>query len=135
MVLAGGQEAFDWIEKRTGCVLTERARAIKTIDEDGEIHGVVAYDCWTENAVQAHMAVDSPIAWRSLVRPAFQYPFEEAGLGLILAVIPAGNGKSVRLARHFGFVDTHVIKDGWAVGEDLLFLEMRRENCRWLREN
>ena len=131
-VLAVPPAEFSWIERRTGCVLTRNARAIKAVDRCGLTVGMVAYDSWTENAVQAHMAVDSPIAWRSLLWPAFAYPFEQAGLGVLLAVINAGNTKSLDLALHFGFREAHRLVDGWAKGEDIIFLEMRREKCRWL---
>lgn len=133
-VVAAGQEGFDWIAERTGCVLTSAARAIKAVDSAGKIRGVIAYDNWTENAVQAHMAVDTPVAWRSLTEAAFAYPFEECGRGVLLAIISARNARSVRLALRFGFRLLTRVRDGHAVGEDLLFLEMRREDCRWLRK-
>lgn len=131
-VIAAAPEDFAWIAERTGCVPGPGFRAIKVVDSRGKIRGMVGYDGWTENAVQAHMAVDTPVAWRSLVRPAFSYPFEEAGRGIILATISARNLRSVHLALRFGFRLLHRIKDGQAVGRDLLLLEMRREQCRWL---
>jgi len=132
MVMAATVPDMQWIVERTQCGLTPGARAIKAVDDSGRIRGMVAYDGWTLNAVQAHMAVDSPIVWRSLTKPAFSYPFLEAGRGVILAAIPVGNAKSINLAKRFGFRDLLRIQDGWAVGEDLLMLEMRREECRWI---
>lgn len=133
-VVAATRDDFAWLVERTQCGVTEGFRAIKAVDAEGRTRGMVGYDAWTENAVQAHMAVDSPMAWRTLLRPAFAYPFEECGLGLILAVIPADNAKSVRLAKHFGFQEVWKLRDGWAAGVDLMFLEMRRDDCRWLKE-
>jgi RimJ/RimL family protein N-acetyltransferase len=134
-VFPAAREELHWLVERTQFSPTAGCRAIKATDEDGRIRGMVAFDGWTLNSVQAHMAVDSPIAWRALLRPAFAYPFEEAGRGVLLAIIPAGNTKSVRLAQHFGFQESHRVRDGWSVGEDLLVLEMRREACRWLAAN
>lgn len=94
---------------------------------------MVGFDGWTENACQAHMAVDTPVAWRSLLPAAFEYPFRECNRGLILAAIPSHNTKSWGLALHFGFRVAHVVRDGWAVGDDLVLLEMRREDCRFLK--
>jgi L-amino acid N-acyltransferase YncA len=131
-VLAADRSEVGWLVERTGFAPTAGVRAIKAMDAEGVIKGMVAFDCWTENAVQAHMAVDTPIAWRSLLRPAFAYPFEQCGKGIILAAIPAGNARSVRLAKHFGFREMHRVRDGWAAGDDLLLLELRREGCRWL---
>ncbi len=109
-------------------------RAIKAVDAGGTIRGMVGYDLWTENAVTAHMAVDTPIAWRSLIPACFEYPFIECDKGLILAVIPADNAKSWGLAGHLGFKLVHTVRDGWARGVDLLMLELRRTDCRFLKE-
>lgn len=113
-------------------MLTAQARTIQATDAKGRIRGVVAYDMWTPNACQAHMAADSAIAWRSLLGPAFSYPFEEAGRRLLLGIIPAHNARSVALVRRFGFREAYRVKDGWGPGDDLLVFEMRREECRWL---
>lgn len=123
---------LDWICQRTGCVFTPNAVAIKAMDRYGRTRGMVAYDGWTKSAVQAHMAVDTPIAWRHLIRPAFAFPFEQHGRSIIYAVIQASNQRSLQLAVHFGFVELHHYRDAWAVGEDIVVLEMRKENCRWL---
>jgi RimJ/RimL family protein N-acetyltransferase len=131
-VVYASQNELSWIVERTSCSLGPGARGICVKDQKGVIHGMVAYDNWTENAVQAHMAVDDPTAWRSLVGPAFQYPFQEAGRGLIIGIIPSHNTRSVRLVKRFGFRETHRFKDGWAPRDDLLVFELRREECRFL---
>lgn len=132
-VTAGHREAFEWVQARTGCVLTPNARAIEARDASGRIRGVVAYDHWTVNAVQAHMAVDAPIVVRSLLPAAFEYPFLEAGKGVMIGIIPAVNLRSCTMARHLGFREAHRVRDGWAIGEDLIIHELRREECRWLQ--
>jgi hypothetical protein len=132
-VLAAAPEDFAWIVSRTQCAPTAGFRALKAVDASGRIRGMVAYDGWTENAAQAHMAVDTPVAWRALLPAAFEYPFLECGKGVLLAVIPAHNVRSWTLATRFGFALVHRVVDGWARGDDLLFLEMRRESCRYLQ--
>lgn len=132
-VAAGHGEAFSWIEERTGCVLTRNARAIEARDDSGRIRGVVAYDNWTENAVQLHMAVDFPAVWRSLIRPGFSYAFEECRKGLLIGVIAADNPRSLKMTKRLGFRETYRIQDGWAAGVDLIVHELRRADCRWLK--
>lgn len=78
------------------------------------------------------MAVDAPVVWRSLLRPAFSYPFLEAGRSLLLGIIPADNTKSCGMARRLGFREAYRVIDGWSVGIDLVVHEMRRHECRWL---
>jgi hypothetical protein len=131
-IKAAQRADFLWLTSRVPCALTERATGIKAVDDAGEIHGVVIYDNWTKNSCEAHMAVDSPIVWRSLLGPAFQYPFEQIGIGLILGIIPARNVKSLKHSLHMGFEELTRIHDGWAKGEDLVLIEMRKEKCRWL---
>jgi hypothetical protein len=131
-VVAADFEDLAWLVKRTQAALTTGTKAIKAVDEAGRIRGMVAYCAWTLNAVQCHMAVDAPIVWRSLRGPAFRYPFLECGKGLILGAIEADNERSVRTVLHLGFKLAHTVVDGFAVGNDLLLFELRRDECRWL---
>lgn len=132
IVRAAPSDHFPWLVSRVGCAITPAFRAIEAVDVRGNIRGMVGFDLWTANSVQAHMAVDTPIAWRSLLRPAFRYPFLEGGRGLILGIISAANAKSLAMARGLGFHETHRIRDGQSVGVDLVVMEMRREHCRWI---
>ncbi|QSQ14045.1 hypothetical protein [Myxococcus landrumensis] len=133
-VEAGHAAALRWLQERTGCVLTGTAKAVQAVDDTGRIRGVVGYDMWTVNAVQLHMAVDSPIVWRHLLRPALEYPFLQAGRSVLLGIIPASNMRSCAMARAAGFVESHRVRDGWAVGEDLVVHELRREDWRQSRK-
>lgn len=129
---AASREDFAWLEEHAGCALDEESSAVKAVDTRGRIRGMVGFESWTHNSVQAHMAVDTPIAWRALLPAALGYVFEEAGRGVLLGVIPAYRRDSLRFAQHVGFEVTHRVRDGWAKGVDLLLLELRREDCRWL---
>lgn len=126
-----GPGDLGWLVDRTHVALTVDARAV-VAEEDGQIVGMVAYDSWTENAVFAHMAVTSPRVWLRLLRPAFQYVFQQAGRGIILAAISERNPRSFRFATGIGFLPRFKVKDGQAAGEDLVLFEMRREWCRFL---
>lgn len=117
-----------------GCSLTPDARGIVAVDGDGAVRGGVLYCAWTENSVQVHMATSTPIAWRSLLHAAFAYPFQEAGRGVLMGLIRGSNVKSLAMAQHLGFEETHRVVDGYAKGEDLVLIELRRESCRWLKE-
>jgi hypothetical protein len=132
IVRASPRESYPWLLERIGYAPTDRFTAIEAVDASGRIRGMIGYDCWTDNACQAHMAVDAPIVWRSLLRPGFSYPFEELGLGLMLGIIRSDNRASVEMAKALGFRLTHSIQDGAARGVDLLLIEMKREECRWL---
>lgn len=132
-VQAATPEDFAWLVSATSAAVTPGLRAIKAVDGTGKIRGMVGYDCWTPNSCTAHMAVDTPLAWRSLLPACFEYPFVQCDRRVLLGVIPAHNTASWGLAKHLGFTVRHAVKDGWAMGDDLLLLELRREDCRFLR--
>jgi RimJ/RimL family protein N-acetyltransferase len=69
---------------------------------------------------------------RALVRPAFSYPFEELGKGVLLAMVSSANVRSLRLTVGVGFRETYRIRDGVLPGVDMVLFEMRRPDCRWL---
>ncbi len=123
---------FNWIKSHANCVLTPYARAIKAVDDKGAIRGMVAFDNWTENAVQVHMAVDAAMVWRKLLPAAFRFAFEQAGKGLMVGITPASNAAALAFSKKAGFRQPYRITDGWAKGEDMVISEMRRDECRWL---
>ncbi len=124
-----GATALQWLIERTQAALTPHAKGIAAVDR-GRVRGMVVYDNWTHNSVQAHMAVDSPIVWRTLLPEVFRYPFQHRGV--LLGVIPEDNHRSNDMVMALGFRLRHAITDGWAEGVDLNIYEMRREECRWL---
>lgn len=117
-----------WLEQRLGLTLTRNAKGLAAWHK-GTVVGVVAYDLWTANSVHAHICVDEPIAWRRLLPVVFRAPFETRGV--LIGVIRASNAASRKLTEHFGFKQTHSIRDGAAVGEDLIVYELRKEDCRY----
>lgn len=109
--------------------LTASARGLEVVDARG-VRGAVAYDQWAPNSCQAHMAVDTPVAWRTLLPHVFLYPFTH--VQVLIGVIREKNEASWKMAESLGFRLAYVLKDGWAPGEALRQYEMRREDCRWL---
>jgi hypothetical protein len=132
-VSAATPEDFAWLAMATGCAMTSDFKAIKAVDSSGKIRGMVGYCLWTRNAVQCHMAVDHPIVWRSLLKPAFEYPFEQADKGVILGIIPEDNLKSRQMATDLGFTAMHTVANGHAPGVGLVVFEMTRAECKWIR--
>jgi RimJ/RimL family protein N-acetyltransferase len=133
LVTKATADDFAWLETRASCVVSSTFKAIKAVDEQGRIHGMVGYDAWTPNSVIMSIALENPAAFRALLRPMFDYPFNQAGRGIALAYIVATNSRSVKLTEHVGFTLATRLRDGWEPGVDMLVYEMRKENCRWLR--
>lgn len=125
---------YAWIAQRAGLTAGPSFRAIEAVDEAGRIHGMVGYDGWTENAVCLHVALENPACLRHLLKPGFGIPFVELGRGVALASVLSTNERSLALVPRLGFRFAHRVRDGWKPGVDVVWFEMRREECRWIRE-
>ena len=123
---------LEWLCERTGLSWSPSLRGLMAVDAMGRTHGAVGFDGWIGNAAQMHMAFDNPAAVRALIGPSFSYLFEECGKEIALGAIPAHNYRSIRLAKHVGFKETHRVIDGWAPKDDMVLLELRKADCRWL---
>ena len=120
-----------WITERTGVRFTDGARGIE-YHAGNRTLAMVGFDEWALNSVTVHMAADSAMAVRALIRPAFAYAFWECHKGVLIGKIADNNYRSKRLTEWLGFTKAYAIKDGWDRHVDFLIYEMRRENCRWL---
>lgn len=132
-VTAAIPDDFSWLGSRCGYTPGDDFRAIKATDATGRIRGMVGFDSWWPNAAHMHVALDSATACRALLQPAFRYVFGIAAKALAIGVVPAHNAKSLRFAKSVGFSETHRIRDGWEQGDDMVVLELRREDCRFFR--
>lgn len=131
-VRAATPQERKWLIERVGCAATDDLRAIVAVDASGQIRGATAYDFWTATSVQCHMAAETPMAWRALLPAALEYPFLEADKRVLLAAIRSSNHKSLSVAKHIGFKECYRVKDGFDIGDDLCFMEMRRDD--WLSD-
>lgn len=134
IVRAAPSDHYGWILRRCQLAPTPGFRAIEALDGEGRVVAMLGYDAWTENAVQMHVAIDTPkvMAAREFTHAAFAYPFLQAKKGIVYTVTPGSNEKSLRLQRGMGFKEAWRLPDGWAPGVDLVVMVMRREECRWL---
>lgn len=123
-----------WLCERANVAPSPGLMAIEALDRNGQIAGMVGYDGWTEGSCCMHIALASPAALRTLIRPAFGIPFVELGRRVTLAMVLATNARSLALCHHVGFRDLCRIRDAWKPGVDMVLLEMRREWCRYIPE-
>lgn len=126
-VSAARPDELAWIELRTGCVLTRNAKGIKAVDDRGNIRGMVAFDGWTHNSAQCHVASDSPLVWKRLLQAGREYVFLQAGKGVLYAMIRSDNHRALRFAEHACMKLEHRFQDGIAKGVDMVVVRMLRE--------
>ena len=134
LALPAPPEMFQWIADRAPIYLTPAFQAIAAIDDDGRIAGMVGYDGWTDSACSMHVAFDTPIAAKYLLRPAFEIPFLRLDRQVIVVTVLSTNAKSLHLTRNAGFREVMRGRDWWKPGVDLVWFEMRREDCRFIRK-
>jgi hypothetical protein len=113
---------------------SEDLRLLARLNADMAICGVVAYNGFVGKVCTMHVAGDETRRWidRQYLYLAFHYPFEVCKLNTIIAPVGAKNASALRLDRKLGFRDVYRIKNGWDENEDLILLEMKRIDCRWL---
>lgn len=126
------QEDRATLAERIGVHISPKARGIAVADGRG-LRGGCLYDGWMPNSAQCHVLADTPIVWRHLLPHIFLYPFEQVGLGLLMGLIRASNARSLAMAKRVGFRECYRIRDGVAPGEDLVLVELRREECQYLQ--
>ena len=123
---------FPWLTARAQTNASAEMKAIAVLDTAGRIQGMAGFDGWTPNSVVVTLALNAPMAFKKLIWALFHYAFVQAGRGVMLATVKGGNAKSIKLCKHVGMREVYRVRDGIAVGEDLIIFEMRREECRWI---
>lgn len=127
-------DRFGWIAERARLVIGPGFRAIEAVDGDRTV-GAVAFDGWTPNSVSMHIALDSPIALRGLVRKGFGIAFRQCKKEIATCLVLSSNVRSRRLVEHLGFREVFRGRNYWTKGVDMLLYEMRADECRYLDRN
>lgn len=129
------EDDWNWLVKRCDPTLTEHTKGIVAVDKvTDRIVAMAAFDSWTKNSCQIHWAIDKPLVLKhGFIQECFNYVFNTCGKAIMLATIPSTNIKSIKLSSHIGLNVVHIIKDGFEIGVDFLIMEMRKENCKWLK--
>lgn len=130
MILPASVQGIAWLAEKVKLPITVDFKGIEAYDSTNTLIGVVVYDKWTFNSVRIHIALDKRPS-KELVRATFEYPFVQCDKGVLIAEIPASKTVPLRIAtKGFGFQVLARVKDGWDVGDDLIILELRREDWR-----
>lgn len=100
--------------------------------EHGQLIGVVAYNGFCGRVCQMHVAGDGNFVSREFLRAAFHYPFVQLELTAVMGVVAANNKRAIRFDGHVGFREVYRVQSGWADGVDLMLLELKREDCKYI---
>ena len=105
------------------------------MERGGELVGGVVFTKWSGPNVEIHAAGDTRKRWltHEFLRAIFAFSFLQLGCSRVTAPVLSGNSASLRLCLHVGFEREARLK-GIMPGEDLLYLVMWKDRCRWIKE-
>ncbi len=126
-------EHYSWLCDKLGCSPSGNFMAWEAVRPDGSIAGMIGFDCWWHNAAQMHFAMESSIAFRALSAVAFEHVFRQREV--VVGWVPASMEMLFRMAYKIGFRELCRVKSGWAKGDDMIMLELRAADCRYLERN
>ena len=110
---------------------SEDFQAIARLGSSG-ILGVVGYNGFCGRVCSMHMAGDGNWISREFIKRAFHYPFRQLNLVAVMAPVAETNTRAIELDKKFGFKEVHRVEKGWGDSVDLVVLQLKREDCKWL---
>jgi len=121
-----------WVCNKTGGVFDGLGTGIG-IEQDGKLIGAVLYDNYNGQSICIHVASDGTSNWmtRDFLRMAFDYPFNQLGVKVILGMVDSANLAARRFDEALGFKLEHTILNAGSQ-EHLLIYSMRPAQCRFL---
>ena len=101
------------------------------VEDKGELKGGIVY--YGYNGVNIYASIRGVGNWltRDFLWAIFHYPFEQAKVGRITAVIENNNKMSHNLAKRLGFTHEATLQKAGRSG-DLHIYRMFRDDCKWL---
>jgi len=101
---------------------------------DNAVLGAVAFNGFWGHVCSMHVAGTGRWLSRTLIWRSFDYPFRQLDMRAVMAPVAASNTRSLKFVQRMGFREIHRVKDGWDTGDDLIVLQMLREDCHWLNK-
>jgi RimJ/RimL family protein N-acetyltransferase len=124
-----------WVMRRIeGVFNAQTDHVVAMARDDGSVLGGVVFNHWSGAAIWIHMAgTGGPWATPDFLWVVFDYAFNQLGVRKLIGPVASGNALAIAIDRKLGFrYETH-LADMTPDGQDLLFMSMKREDCRWLR--
>lgn len=125
---------FEWVKPHLSIPAVSDMNGI-VAEQAG--HGVAAcvLHNWTYNSVMAHIVILKPIVIKhGFITEVMEYVFNRCDRKIMLGSVPSDNLKALAFDTHVGFKEVARIKDGYRNGVDIVLIELRKEECRWLHE-
>lgn len=134
MLISDLYKVGKWVSEKTECVVTPHTAAIGWQNEDGEITCGVIYDHFTEQSIVGTLAIKKgAMVPKQFIWAMFDYPFNQLGVGKVIAYAEDANVASVAALTKLGF-----ILEAWVEGVfpsgGMSIYTMTKPTCRWLEK-
>lgn len=118
----------DWLGDRTGTTGYDMVQAIG-LERDGELVAVTGYNNFTYKACHVHFCIDRGVyPTKEYLWFVHYYPFIQAGIDVLIAIMPQTNDRIIRLAQHLGYS-----MKCWIDQAELMLYTMNKSDCKFLR--
>ncbi len=134
-MIVSGQSVVEWVAARTNEYGNFGAAVGIGWQVDGAIRGGVVFNEYNGPNINIHAASDGRGYWmqRPMLRAIFDYPFNQAKVNRMTALVGSGNAKSRKLVEHLGFELEATLSGAHPTG-DLLVYVMWKERCEWISQ-
>ena len=122
IIRAAREDDIEWLAELLPFAPTKDCGGVVAEGDNGRM-GMIALDCWTPRAVQAHITIINAKALAPLKREVLDYLWKH-GRRLLYAVTPSENTRSLKLQLAVGMKERYRLKDAWDEGVDMVITEL-----------
>ena len=123
---------WQWVKEKAHVIQCEDTQGITAYDERG-IQAVAAFDSFTVDACNAHIAIDNPLVIRrGFLCEAFRHLFVTCHRNRVFGLVPSNNDKALKFDEHIGMVEVGRIPNALSEGVDYVVMCMTKDACRWI---
>ena len=110
-------------------------QALFWANKENQIEWVIGYTAFIGKTCQMHVVnLTGKTTPRKLIWAAFDYPFNKAGIEVVFGVLNSKNEHAVAYDKKLGFKEVNRWDGVHDDGGDIVLLEMKRGECRWIKE-
>lgn len=99
------------------------------------VEWVVGFNAFLGKTCQMHVVnLTGKSTPRKLIWAAFHYAFVVCGLSMVFGILNSNNERAVEYDKKLGFKEVNRFPEAHDDGGDIVVLQMKRDDCRWVKE-
>lgn len=126
---------WQWVQINLPIAWTSDTKGIVAENEEGERLGAAICDQWTWTSVTVHQIILAPMILRhGFFEEVAEYVYVHADRAIMYGLVPSDNKRALKLNKNIGFTEVARLKDAVNFGIDMVILELRKNDCRFLSD-